>query len=673
MESQIFFKGRQLRNDVKNLKAISDEYEQKIGHKFWLADALQKDSIQNSWDAKIHPSGKDWFFNIEIINPDSEEFLTITDGGTKGLTGSFWSNEAELTNILKKENPEDNLAHFLTSDFSAKGSESGGKRGRGKALFLIASRDSVFYFESLRSSDKKYVAGKLYIVDNSVTVEFCVDEKEYLKNIISKKFETLSDIGTRIIIKNPKAELIGAVSNNSIVSFIENTRWETIKKHNVPIRVYDGKVEKIAKVPKYYENDYLDSAKNEGIEVREYPNVQLPESAGSGNYRIKRLVLVYNPAEMPSDEIQGIAIQRNGMTIERKPTEQLVKEEGMSKVYGWVEMDADLETSMYDLEDVEHLGFKWTKRPANVLLDVIKIKIREFAKDVKLIEGELSRKHKFYTEIENDVASKINNFLKDLGFKGGGLGKRARHGKTRIHNLPLRISFVNFEISSDEGRVSFGERIQAIASAVNDLDVPINVIQETWIVDSNGKTVRNQEKEVCIDSHTESSQGWNDLEISQADFTKGDYSFRSKITIMNDDLDIELPRIGKLEKGVEIKSSLSFSVEKDPPSKGFIKFEAIKSSDKRKYVCVRPESNSIVIEYNTDHPYIAKFMPVEEKEELRKFLLQVGIVVAFSQVLTEDLSNEKPKIFCDVGDDVEITEVVPRIMDEVSRFMWTQK
>lgn len=672
MESQIFFKGRQLRNDVKNLKAISDEYEQKIGHKFWLADALQKDSIQNSWDAKIHPSGKDWFFNMEIIHFDGEKFLTITDTGTKGLTGSFWSNESELTNILKRENPEDNLAHFLTSDFSAKGSESGGKRGRGKALFLIASRDSVFYFESLRNFDKKYVAGKLYIVDNSVTVEFCVNEKEYLKNSIDKKFEPLSDIGTRIIIKNPKTELIEAISNNSMINFIENTRWETIKKHNVLIRVYDGETDKIAKVPKYYENDYLDSNKNKGIEVREYSNIQLPESAGSGTYRIKRLVLVYNPSEIPSDEIQGIAIQRNGMTIERKPTELLVKEEGMSKVYGWVEMDNDLEASMYDSEDVEHLGFKWTKKPANVLLDVIKIKIREFAKDVKLIEGELSRKHKAYAEIENDVALKINNFLKDLGFKGGGLGKRNRHGKTRIHNLPLRISFVNFEISSEKGRVNFGEKIQAIASATNDLDVPINVVQETWIVDSSGKTIKNQEKEVCIDPHTESSQGWSDLKILPSDFTKGDYSFRSKITVI-DDLDIELPRIGRLEKGVEIKSSLSFSVEKDPPSVGFIKFEAIKSTDKRKYVCVRPESNFMIIEYNTDHPYIAKFMPIEEKEELKKFLLQVGIVVTFSQVLIEDLSNEKPKIFCDIDDTVEITEIVPRIMDEVSRFMWTQK
>ena len=673
MEKNIIFKGRQVRNDVKNLTAIADEYEQKMGHTFWLANALQKDSIQNSWDARINPTGRNWFFNIEIIYSDSEKFLAITDGGTKGLTGTIWRDEAELTNILKRERSEENLAYFLSSDFSAKDSASGGKRGRGKALFLIASRDSIFYFESLRSSDKKYVVGKLYITDNAVMVELSTDNKEYLKDILGKKFEPLSCVGTRIIIKNPKAELIDAFSNGLMVNFIENTWWETIKKHNVPIKVSDGKTAKLAKIPKYYENDYLDKTKNKSIEVREYPNIQLPESAGSANHRIKRLVLVYNPTETPPDEIQGIAVQRNGMTIERRSAELLVKEEGMNKVYGWVEMDKELETSMYDLEDVEHLSFKWTKKPANVLLDIVKIKIREFAKEVKLIEGELSRKHRVYTEIENDVASKINDFLKNLGFSGGGLGKRPRRGKTRIHNFPLRISFVNFAISSDEGRVDFGEKIQALASAVNDLDVSINVIQETWIVDSNGKTVKNQEKEVCLNSKTESLQGWNDLEILPTEFAKGDYSFRSKITVMNDDLNIELPRIGKLEKGVEIKSSLLFSVEKDTPSRGFIKFEAIKSADKRRYVCVRPENNFIVIEYNTEHPYIAKFMPVEEKEELRKFLLQVGIVVAFSQVLTEDLSNEKPKIFCDVDDTIEATEVVSRIMDEVSKFMWTQK
>jgi hypothetical protein len=342
----------------------------------------------------------------------------------------------------------------------------------------------------------------------------------------------------------------------------------------------------------------------------------------------------------------------------------------MNKVYGWVEIDKDLETAMYDLEDVEHLSFKWTKKPATNLMDIVRMKTREFAKEVKLIEGELSHQHKIYTEIENDVASRINNFLKNIGFSGGGLGKRPRQGKKRIHNLPLRISFVNFVIPSDEGRVNFGEKIQAMAAAVNDLDIHINVIQKTWIVDSTGKTIKNQEKEVCLDSKTESLQGWSNLKIVSAEFTRGDYSFRSKITILEDDLNVELPRIGKLEKGVEIKSSLSFSVEKDPPSRGFIKFEAIKSADKKKYVCMRPENNFIVIEYNTDHPYITKFMPMEKKEELRKFLLQVGIIIAFGQVLTEDLSNEEPKMFSDV---IEIPDVVPRIMDEVSKFMWVQE
>lgn len=663
------YSGKQLHNDVKDLQAIADEYEVKLNHEYWLAEAIQKDSIQNSWDArssKKKPKG--WNVKIYLLKTDKDNFLVIHDTGTTGLTGTIWKTEKELTTILKTKNPNENLAYFLSSNFSAKDSESGGKRGRGKALFLISSKDSAFYFESLRSSDDIYVCGGVFIgQDNSAMVELSLDG-EYIKNILKQKINPISYPGTRIFIKNPKQELIKALNNGLIVSFIEKTWWEILKKHEgIKMVVNNGREDKYASVPIWYNDNFEDE---KDLKKKEYSNLVLPNT-GKELLRVKRLVLVYNPIDNTPEGIRGIAIQRRGMSIERRDTETLVKEEGMNKVYGWVEMDDSLENAMYDLEDVEHLSFKWTKNPARDLLDVIRINIRDFAKDVKLIESGISKQHKVHKEIEDEVARNINNFLKNLEFAGAASGKRRRKGKTRIPNLPLRISLAEFKTPNDNRRVNFRDKIRAQSIVINELEIPLKMINRTWIVDANGNTIRIQEKEISLNPKESFTQGWNKIVILQNEFPAGDYSFKSKITLL-EDTDIDLPRIGRLEKGAEIRVSSAFSVEKDPSSHGFIKFEPVESDDKKKYISTRPETQFVVVEYNTKHPYIAKLMPIEQQDTLKKFLLEIGIIVAFNQVMAEDISQSTPKIFNDVDDNYDLTLISPRIMEEVSKFMWIQ-
>ncbi len=287
------YKSRQLRNDVRDLEAISDEYEGKLNHEFWLADALQKDSIQNSWDAKISPKGYGWSIKIELIKAKNGEFLVIHDSGTPGLTGTLWKTEDELTNILSKKDPKDNLAYFLSSNFSAKTSESGGKRGRGKSLFLISSKNLAFYFESIRNSDNIYVSGGIFVEhDKGIMIEFSPSNKEYIKNILGSKVEPLSSPGTRIFIKNPKQELIEALRNGLMINFIEKSWWEIIKKHEgINIIVNNGLENKHAAVPIWYQDDFIEK---EDFEKRKFPNIFL-SGIGSNKLRAKRLVLIYKP------------------------------------------------------------------------------------------------------------------------------------------------------------------------------------------------------------------------------------------------------------------------------------------------------------------------------------------------------------------------------------------
>lgn len=664
--SSIIYTNRQLRNDEKNLKAIADEYEGKISHRYWLAEALQKDAIQNGWDAK---RGREWAMRFELMGNRSD-FLVIQDFYTSGLSGTIWKDQEELASILENEGRTENLAHFLSSDFSTKTAESGGKRGRGKSLFLFTSKNLIFYFDSQRATND-YVAGSIFIgSDKGAKVEMTSGNSaiNYMKEKIGEYYSPITINGTRVFIKNPQEEVVSAIRDGSMLNFIEKNWWEIIKKYDAHITVFDGIDMKQASVPFWYQESLM---KERGLEPKEYPNLKLPSVDGK-KYPVKRIFLVYNPAGDTPESFQGISIQRKGMSIERRPTETLVKEDGMSKVYGWVEMEPELEYAMYDLEDVEHLGFIWTKKPAKDLLDLIKIQIRDFAKGVKLIESELSKEHKVHKQVEDDIAKKINNFLKNVGFSGVALTKRKRKGKKRMGGeMPLRISLADFRLNCEGRRVNYGDVIKAVSVAINDLEIPIQAIHRTWIVDGDGKVIKTQEEEIDLYKGISRAQGWERLKISQEEFPKGDYSFRSKLILLKD-TDEELPRIGRLEKGKEIIVSTAFSVDKDPKSQGFIKFEPVSDKNKERYITTRPEADVLIVEYNTQHPYINNLMPVERAADLGRFLLETGIIAAFNQVMAEDRSCDEPKIFADVNDNYDLAMVVPRIMEEVSKFMWQQ-
>ena len=91
-----------------------------------------------------------------------------------------------------------------------------------------------------------------------------------------------------------------------------------------------------------------------------------------------------------------------------------------------------------------------------------------------------------------------------------------------------------------------------------------------------------------------------------------------------------------------------------------------------RYLEARLDDQSVVIEYNTKHKYIAALQ--NDEKELRKFLLQVGIIVAFHQVLVEDLASEDSRLFTDMDSrELDPSEVLPRVLQEVGKFMYDQK
>ena len=110
-----------------------------------------------------------------------------------------------MSEILLNNNPDEDLAYFLNSNWSAKNEKKGGTRGRGKTMFLAASKDRKILFDSLRCSDGQYVFGEIFL-DKDKQIKYRLlwneDAKQRISEISDKKIEPLKKYGTRIMILN---------------------------------------------------------------------------------------------------------------------------------------------------------------------------------------------------------------------------------------------------------------------------------------------------------------------------------------------------------------------------------------------------------------------------------------------------------------------------------------
>ena len=559
----------QVTNHENDLNAIKRGYQSSFSHYFWLADALQKDAIQNSWDARVDKkSGQGWSCNFALIKSEVNT-LVITDEGSTGLIGNKFSDTKEMIGLLNSKDPE-NLSRFLNSNWSGKGSDSGGKWGRGKNIFLISSTNREFYFDSIRSSDDEYMFGRVYLDQEEKRIKygFCWgDEAKKQLHQLFPEINNLKKYGTRIIIPSVEKDLLQAFVDNKLPEYISNTRWEIIKKFDAQIFVENGSDIQKTQVPSWY-NEKLELDKNNLKKINS--EIIKPES----DLRTKKIVLKYEPSGDIPENIRGIAIQRGGMTIERIPTSTLLNIEKSDNIYGWVEMDKNLENDMYDLENVEHTKFTWQSSSARYLREYLKRKLREFAQEQKLIDDE----HKKTNEAQKNAEEKTLKNLAPL-FKKLELGKKAQGaGSTSVNshkfhrrepNLPLRISATDFTLpGSDSLRISYGEEIKsAYVVPINEIDRNIDVNIRVYIVSEDGTfnwTI--EEKTLTLEPGFGQKIG-SDLFKIVSNFKKGKYFFRAKLLCL-EDTNINLPDNSVLEKGYEYdRVNIAFYVEAGSPSR----------------------------------------------------------------------------------------------------------
>ena len=127
-----------------------------------LLHCVHKDGTQNSWDGRLGiygPNGVNWKLTFELLEDTSlvrenagktkTTLLLITDEGTYGLTG----RHIKQNDLYEDISHHERLSRFENKSWQKdrKGARKNmGSKGRGKFIFVGASKESTFFFMPLR-------------------------------------------------------------------------------------------------------------------------------------------------------------------------------------------------------------------------------------------------------------------------------------------------------------------------------------------------------------------------------------------------------------------------------------------------------------------------------------------------------------------------------------------
>jgi len=406
------------------IREILDGYEQLVT----LSHAVQKDAIQNGWDARVANKGKGWKFVFELIETDGVTLLTMTDQGTTGLTGRVLQEKdmlAELPNVER-------WGRFENLAFQKKkipGKTSLGSRGRGKFVFVGTSEDMTILYDSLRD-DGTYRFGKRWVTQIESWVRAWDEDegRKELENETSKLLKPLQTVGTRVIIVNPIDSLVADFKNGEFAISIGETWWEIITKYDAKIIVRTkGKEDTVVKP---YPSKFTEKT-TKTFEVYTKECVKISKHLKQNNLKCKKLHITYNWNRPVSEYIQGIAIQRDGMKIcshylTNLPTD--IRE----KMSGYITLEQGWNEILLLNEGVEHCSLNWSKNPMRMLNQFINDEAEKFAKE-KLGLGVDQRKAraKQQSEAQRLALKAVNKLAKKLGLLYGGGGGDGGEGKTK--------------------------------------------------------------------------------------------------------------------------------------------------------------------------------------------------------------------------------------------------
>jgi hypothetical protein len=405
---------RTVRNWPEDVRAIVDGYRAYTT----ISHAVQKDAIQNGWSARKNRKGKGWSFTFELLETKSRKFLLMTDQETTGLTGRVLTPEEYEMDLPGEER----WGRFEGVAFTQPRAERTlGSRGRGKFIFVGASKEHTILYDTLRDDGIYRFGFRTVIRTESPVAAYDGEEgKQKLSEMTKNLIDPLNSAGTRVIIISPVDELVKDIKSGQFLRYIGETWWEIILKYNATIKVKIGGQEQTASIPKEFDLKDEDSRKFK-VWVKKIP-------VSFGEVRIKNLHIVCADRPVPED-IRGIAIQRDGMKISSIEPKYMGREIA-ERIYGYINFEPDTEEALLEYEGIEHYSYDFWRSLPDAVKRFVENEILRFAQE-KLGYGinakELRRQQRRNAERRALVA--INRFAQEIGI-GIGPGGSDGGGKT---------------------------------------------------------------------------------------------------------------------------------------------------------------------------------------------------------------------------------------------------
>jgi len=663
VKSGDLFKGIELRtprhtviNWPNKVIDIVDGYGEHRG----VAHGVQKDGIQNGWDARVDKRlGKGWSFVFELVKGKSgRTFLTMTDKGTTGLTGRVLQPE-ELQEDLP---PEEKWGRFENVAFTKGPSEEAlGSRGKGKFIFVGAANNYTILYDSLREDGTYRFGYRTIKLTDSPIDAFDGDEgKKLLAKLTDSVLPPLLEIGTRVIIVDPINDVIKSIESGSFLRFIGETWWEIISKfskYGVQILVRQNGSEAKATIPDEFVLPETDSKM-----YKVWLKKEIKIKYMGKKYVIKRLHIVRNTTCPVLEDIRGVAIQRGGMKI--CPIYiHYVPQEIADSVYGYITFDKKLDRALLVDEGSEHYSYNFTRGLAKKIKLFIEDELAAFAR-AKLGCGADPRKveHERQANAERRAVYAMNRVIKKLGLFGGrgdgGNGGNGGRGEKR----KIRIEMEPMQFPRESRRINWGESLKnIIVWAANDTDKSVPVRLKMYLL-HHKREVHHllKSEDFTLKSHGRSKKiGPFHIDLNKEDFPgRGLYIIRAKLQLM--------ANIDNKKKGYELHIlSKQFYLEEEPPERGlFEKCDGMVFPEEQKLImgeAISGESSGYIFQYNLDHP--AKKASDDTEDQLTDYLVRIMA----NEVPRIDIRSERGKIFSDedLKDPARLSQEISRLIGKI--------
>jgi len=627
----VYLEGVEVRKTVRNwpedVRAIVDGYRTHTV----VPHAVQKDAIQNAWSARKNGRGRGWSFTFELLEARDRKFFLMTDQGTTGLTGRVLTPEEYEMDLPGEER----WGRFEGVAFTQPRAERTlGSRGRGKFIFVGASKEHTILYDTLRD-DGSYRFGFRTVIRTESPVAAYDGEggKLKLREMTRNLIQPLTSVGTRVIIVSPVDELIEGLYSRQFLRYIGETWWEIILKYDATIKVkMDGR-EQIATIPEEFVLKDEDSRK---FKVWLKRNQRIPTSFRE--IRVKNLHLMYNVDKPVPEDIRGVAIQRDGMKICTIQPLYMGREIAQ-RLYGYISFDADTEEALLEDEGIEHYSYDFRRSLPGAVKRFVEDEMMRFAQEKLGYGGDVREvRRQRQRNAERRALTAANNFARALGIGAGPGPTREGTGGERV---PKKVRIQMEELSlprPSDLRVNYGEAVKNIKLRImNDDDRDINMRLKLFLRYYDKVLKAFFERDTRVSAHSTSEVfGPFEERLTEADYPdRGKYTIVARIVSLMDE-----------DKGAELDyKTKSFYLEEDPPMRGlFERCEAFGFPDEEpiKFWMGYSEYGSergLILYYNLNHP---GYTPVSENEEdLAEYILRI----AGQEICRYDLMQENPILF----------------------------